>query len=192
MKKLMIAFAVAAVAVASQAATFQWLASNNSYGIDLADLNGNTTVAAGTDTMLKNNTSLTAVLTVLSADGQSVIGTSEETAMAYGWSGSKPTTAFNVTGTFAAGQEYQYKIVVSGKQNNMANYQDDNWDYSAATIESTVTGVLVVDGSGSTQFAQDKTTSSWTVSGAVAVPEPTSGLLLLLGVAGLALRRRRA
>ena len=32
--------------------------------------------------------------------------------------------------------------------------------------------------------------SSWTAIGAV--PEPTSGLLLLIGVAGLALRRRRA
>ena len=34
------------------------------------------------------------------------------------------------------------------------------------------------------------TQGGWTVTGAV--PEPTSGLLMLLGVAGLALRRRRA
>ena len=37
-------------------------------------------------------------------------------------------------------------------------------------------------------------TSSWTFTSAnySAVPEPTSGLLLLLGVAGLALKRKRA
>ena len=36
------------------------------------------------------------------------------------------------------------------------------------------------------------TQGGWTVSGGAAVPEPTSGLLMLLGMAGLALRRRRA
>lgn len=36
------------------------------------------------------------------------------------------------------------------------------------------------------------TGTPWTGTGYHAVPEPTSGLLLLLGVAGLALRRKRA
>ena len=34
--------------------------------------------------------------------------------------------------------------------------------------------------------------SVWTATGTAPVPEPTSGLLMLLGMAGLALRRRRA
>ena len=40
----------------------------------------------------------------------------------------------------------------------------------------------------------DATLGAWSTSGwqAAAVPEPTSGLLLLLGVAGLALKRKRA
>jgi len=46
---------------------------------------------------------------------------------------------------------------------------------------------------GVTWLADDSTTRSAGTAGAwTAVPEPTSGLLLLLGVAGLALRRKRA
>ena len=60
--------------------------------------------------------------------------------------------------------------------------------YSANTFEIEVTQ----KGGGSAAAAlswADGTATTWQTT---AVPEPTSGLLLLLGVAGMALRRRRA
>ena len=45
---------------------------------------------------------------------------------------------------------------------------------------------------GTLTFSADATPSPWSTATVGAVPEPTSGLLLLIGVAGLALRRRRA
>ena len=58
----------------------------------------------------------------------------------------------------------------------------DGNTYKSETIVATALGT----GAGSITFEGGGT---WT---AAAVPEPTSGLLLLLGVAGLALKRKRA
>ena len=67
----------------------------------------------------------------------------------------------------------------------------DAGSYSAAenyilTSDVTVT-FTSASGAKPAAFTNITTSSSWT-----AIPEPTSGLLMLLGVAGLALRRRRA
>jgi hypothetical protein len=55
------------------------------------------------------------------------------------------------------------------------------WDNSADTAVSLGNQKTLTQNAG-----------SWSTVGAVAVPEPTSGLLLLLGMAGLALRRKQA
>ena len=64
----------------------------------------------------------------------------------------------------------------------------------AMTITANAAGSPVSAGFGSmagtTAAANKSLNSSWTAT--AAVPEPTSGLLLLLGMAGLALKRKRA
>ena len=62
----------------------------------------------------------------------------------------------------------------------------DSYYASAATLTGrAATGTAIQTGFGSVANSY----VSWT---ATAIPEPTSGLLVLLGMAGLALRRRRA
>ena len=94
--------------------------------------------------------------------------------------------AFNTSaasGSVAAGEQSFYLIVL-----NNAVAKNATYFYASDEMKTTIDPSLdttVVFGSQQTKSAE---MSNWT---AVA-PEPTSGLLLLLGVAGLALRRRRA
>ncbi|MBP3672800.1 MAG: PEP-CTERM sorting domain-containing protein [Oscillospiraceae bacterium] len=85
-------------------------------------------------------------------------------------------TAFT-TEALTAGKSYDFYLVLT----------DGKYQYTSATKAVTA----LETGAANIAFGSLKTATT-TAGNWVAVPEPTSGLLMLVGLAGLALRRRRA
>ena len=178
MKKLMLAAAIVCATVIANAASVAWNSGN------LTDYTG----AAGS---LKNSTVYTATLYIFSdAEGKTDVtsnfgsGTqiSSSTASKNGaYTGTAPATGV-ASGTYYA------QLLISGAEWTLTS-DLAAFTYDAAAISTKQINFL--SGSGfdtvSAKIHLGGTNNGWQ-----AVPEPTSGLLLLLGVAGLALKRRRA
>ena len=187
MKKLMIALAAVAIAFASNAATFTWKATSG-YIYD------------GADTPAKL-TSGTAYLLFTSALTQSDLVTAfaADAATAASTVASKAVNTTSVGSNARIAETAEFTSDVTANQTAyFVIFNDDNM-YVSITADAEYMAV----GTSGIAFASVSTSSKafndvaggyagagW--YGAAAVPEPTSGLLLLLGVAGLALKRKRA
>ena len=182
MKKIMIVAAIVCTAAMSHAAAFEWAASGDS--LDWAGA------------YVGDTAPITAYLylgTVYATDSAFVFGDSTFLAsgeqngdFTFGSQGGKLSSTDLASD--AAGQAYT-SILAETTGGDLANYKGN---YAFLTGES-IHKVNPMDASDTwadftnlTILAQ----GDWKTMSAV--PEPTSGLLLLLGVAGLALTRRRA
>ena len=170
MKKIMIAIAVIATAACVQAAQFNWQFTTSKAAA---------TSFAGADVYMLLASDYDAEKT-MSIDYIKTTAKSHAT-LSSGMMGGT-TGNVNVNDSWVTeGSSYEwYAVVVSGDK-----YYVSSASRTSTAVADTATPATVTFGSGTAL----STESNWTTA---AVPEPTSGLLLLVGAAALALRRRRA
>ena len=181
MKKLMMAAAIVCAAVASNASTVSWgvttamstekFASGNLYlftGSSIADL---TTWAAS-----QTSFTLDSVKTALGANLAALNGAPNTIALNAGL-GSSTGNSVTTYGDSKTGNYSVFVVAISDDGKNLAVAKDPK----TLNIRNVASPALATYGA-----------ADMNVYTASSVPEPTSGLLLLLGVAGMALRRRRA
>ena len=190
MKKLMIAAAIICAATMSQAAAIAWQSGTIYVATDAAGTTG-----TGTANRANTSTRLVNMYIYALTEEQFNAASAMDTATLYDtYYKTTPTASKGTGGTGAAtysqtvgdasGINYALLLFVDEINANLPDGKD-------AFVKATLATANVEGSSTVTMSNQigSSLASNWT---AVPVPEPTSGLLLLLGVAGMALRRRRA
>ena len=177
MKKLIMFAAVAVLACAGQAASVTWSASLAGQG---ATLNGN-----GAFVLAFAGSDYADIVKLVTVDGSDTL----QADLAAKALGSVVNIRNNRGNATAAGE-----VANSPSTVFWMIFSDGSYDGGKGvtwTAAADVSGSFYEPPASGTTFTLN--TASFANSGTIAsVPEPTSGLLMLVGLAGLALRRRRA
>ena len=184
MKKIMIAAAFACVAVVAQAASVSWSCTNVYAGNAETKANGVAYLMLESDMTAANFKALAGkgATAINGALGDALYSYTPSEAGKY-----TQSAVYNATLGLQDGKEYGNAYLVIF---DTATVTDTSKFYvtntkSLSTLEGDNTYALNF----LSQATNSKKAEGWA---AAAAPEPTSGILLLLGMAGLALKRKRA
>ena len=188
MKKLIIAVAAVAMGIAANAASYSWTTNGRIY-----DGSGN----SGSDYYAKGQTAyLMFASTITQADLVDAFQSNAATAMSTVTGGKVTSAEVSSEGKISkTGITYDTTSVETAYFVIFAN---DKMYVSGSAVASydslNPTDVNPIDFAAETSLSRAtlQAADGYSTAGWYAVPEPTSGLLLLLGMAGLALKRKRA
>lgn len=187
MKKLMIALAVVAMGVAANAASFTWKATSG-YLWDGAETPAK--VTSGTAYLLFTSAlTQSDLVTAFAADAATAASTVSSKAVSTGAVGDNARIAQSASFSADVTSDQTAYFVVFNGDNMYVSVTADATYYAVGDYDIAF-GSITSSSKTFNDVADGYAGAGW--YGAAAVPEPTSGLLMLLGMAGLALRRRRA
>lgn len=186
MKKLMIVAAVICAATLSQAASFNWKTAKTGGAVNAYD--GGSLVASTAYIFTADKAS--AIVTAFAAGNDWTAGALDSNSIATTGKISAKSDMFDYGGVGVAAT---LDAIFAFTEN--VGGQDYLYISSVGSASSPATGSATINfAESSVSTALKDAAGGYTTAGwyTASVPEPTSGLLMLLGMAGLALRRRRA
>ena len=186
MKKLVIALAAVAMGITANAASFAWKVQSG-YIWDGAETPAK--ITSGTAYLLfESALSQSDLVTAFAADAATAASTVSSKAVSTGTIGSNARIAETVFTSDVTTDQTAYFVVFN--DDKMYVSITAGAEYAAVGETTVAFGSVTSSSKTFNDVADGYAGAGW--YGAVAVPEPTSGLLLILGMAGLALKRKRA